>query len=288
MEIVETDQPTWDDFVERSPQGTIYVKSCFLKSFGKPVRYLFCKDREEIQAGIALTVSEDGESLRNPFQAYNGVLFRDLSPQKLYKQNEIRFSVLETFATTLFSQYRRLEIDHDPTVIDMRPFDWVNYHEREKGFYQVGVHYTRRVDLRTEALTSPEFSAEKGLVTRETADVSALDRLQGFRTGHEGQALRAICENLIAAKAGRLFVTYQGEAPVSGCFLGFDRKRAYILFETGTQALAEAIQVLREEGALNEVDLVGVLSPRHGDFKQSYGGELVPYFSVTKETAKDQ
>ena len=133
MKICEWDKINWDVFVDRSPQGIVFCKSYFLESYDQPVKYLKCSKGEEILAGFAFIESSEGIKPM-PFQGHSGIIFKDLSNLKIYYRDLITFRVLESFAEYLFHQYHYVEFSNHWDIIDMRPFDCLHYHEREKGY----------------------------------------------------------------------------------------------------------------------------------------------------------
>ena len=127
MVISEWNKKDWDIFVDSSPQGMVFHKSYFLESYEQPVKYLRCCKGEENLAGLAFIELSDGMKLM-PYQAFSGIIMRDFSGLDEYKRNENAFNILEIFAGYLFQRYCRVELINHWTIIDMRPFDWLNYH----------------------------------------------------------------------------------------------------------------------------------------------------------------
>jgi hypothetical protein len=280
----------------------------FQRAYTVAPRFFLCELAGVPIAGLGL-ISESGKVAPGLFQSYNGLHFREAPGLKLYKRIEERFAASEALAKYLFSEFKDVALNHHSTVQDMRPFDWINFHEREKGHFKIRVLYTSHLDIRPDQLLSNckgvrlnslKISEKHDLVTRRSDDVAILDRLhrltferQDMERGKgESEALRSICERLMSSGAGRLYVTFRGSSPASACFLGTDSRRGYYLFgasdpefrktESGTRNLIDAFRDLNAETGLSEVDLVGVNSPQRGGFKLSFGGTLVPYYSTIK------
>jgi hypothetical protein len=308
MKIIECDKLTWDDFADKSPQGTVFCKSYFLESYKKNVKYLQCLKGEEVFGGFAF-VETSRSIVPMPYHVYCGIIFKDISYLKPYRQNEVRFSVSSSFAEHLFNNYNEIFFINHWDIIDLRPFEWFNYHEKEKGFYQIDVRYTSLLDIssardvfnysdsRKQCLKK---SADMHFLTKESSDIELLDKLhslvfekQGVAVGKEDRGyLLNICENLIKAGSGRLFVTSLDGEPASASFFVYDKFRAYYLFgatdprfkmfESGTRNLFDVFCFLSEKLNYKEIDFVGVNSPQRGFFKMSFGGRIVPYYQVTK------
>ena len=311
MEINECSAEVWDNFVDQSPQGIILNKSFVLNSYALPVVYLMCKKGDEHVAGLAFVQGPEGIKLL-PHQHVNGIIFKDLKGLKQYTRNETIFYVLEAFALYLFERYPLVGFNFHWDISDMRAFDWVNYHERSKGYYETTVKYTSFVDISNPTDTSeyahkrriPELKKgiKEGHVyhTRETKDIDLLNRLVGMnferqgidRTENQIKYLYQICENLLKHSAARIFVTSFNEEPTVATCFAFDKHRAYYLFVgtdvkfrdwgVGTKNFYESCLMLNREQQINEIDMVGINSPLRASYKLSFGGRIVPYFCVRK------
>ena len=119
MKINKWDKDSWDTFVNVSPQGTVFCKSFYLKSYNQPVKYLRCFQGEETIAGFAFTESSKRIKLM-PYQAYRGIIFKDLSNLRNYRRNLIVFNALECFGKYLFSHYQKVEFNNHWDIVDMR------------------------------------------------------------------------------------------------------------------------------------------------------------------------
>jgi hypothetical protein len=309
MVISEWNKKDWDIFVDSSPQGTVFHKSYFLESYGEPVKYLRYSKGEESLAGFAFIELSEGMKLM-PYQAFSGIIMRDFSGLDEYERNEHTFNILETFAGYLFQRYSRVEFSNHWTIIDMRPFDWLNYYEREKGYYRINICYTSHLDISRPTETTGyarlrRRDLKKGtennrFITRESDDIELLNSLHDMNFKKQKierpkigiRALKNICQNLIQAKAGKLFVTYMNDEPAVASFFIYDRFRAYHLFVgtdlrwkdlgVGTKNLHDCCIYLNENLNIKELDMVGINSPKRGAYKLSYGGKIVPYYQVIK------
>ncbi|HDY87004.1 MAG TPA: GNAT family N-acetyltransferase, partial [bacterium] len=305
MKIIECDKVAWDNFVDTSPQGNIFCKSCFLESYQKRVKYLQCIKGNEVYAGFAFVESSRGIEPM-PYQVYCGLIFKNLEHLKMYKQNEFKFAAASCFAKYLFNNYDEIHFTNHWDVIDFRPFDWLNYFEREKGYYRIDVRYTSLLDISRPDDNSGyarlrNRDLKKGteafsFITKESNDIELLNHLhdmnfkkQGIvRTKNNVKALMNICQNLMRANAGKLFVTSVNDEPVVASLFIYDRFRAYHLFVgtdlrfrdlgVGTKNLRDCCAYLNETLSIKELDTVGINSPQRSSYKLSYGGSIVPYY----------
>ncbi len=311
MDIKACTEEYWDAFVDASPQGTVFNKSFVLKSYGLPVKYLVCQKGAETVAGFGFVEHPTGIKAM-PYSVLSGIIFKDFEGLNQYTVNETMFYALEAFAADLFKNYQEVAFNNHWDVLDMRAFDWLNYHERDKGYYQMIPRYTSLVDISNPTDTGeyahkrriPEL--KKGIKeghtfeTREIQDVELLDRLvdmnfqrQGLtRSENDSLYLRNIVGSLLKNKAAKLMATYMnGEPAVVTCF-AYDKRRAYYLFVgtdleyrdwgVGTKNFYESCIVLNRDPGLKELDMVGINSPLRASYKLSFGGRIVLYFQIKK------
>jgi len=316
MDIAPWTAQESDAFVEASPQGTVFNKSFYLSSYGFPVRHLVCRKGNEEVAGFSFAEIPTGIKTL-PYLVLNGVIFKDFKGVTQYRVNETVFQALEVFALYLFNRYQEISFSNHWDINDMRAFDWVNYHQRDKGYYQIFPQYTSLLNISNPESTDgyahkrriPEL--KKGIregrkfETKEIADIELLNRLVDMnfqrqnidRTQDERLALQRIVENLLKHRSAKLLATFMdGVLAVVTCF-AFDRHRAYYLFVgtdenlrdwgVGTKNMYESCIILHRDLGLNELDMVGVNSPLRGSYKLSFGGQLVPYFLINKVLPKD-
>ena len=308
MEIVECSVYEWDDFVDTSLQGTIFCKSYVLNSYNQDVKHLLCREGNNTFGGFACVTMHD-EIKQMPFNTYCGILYSDLRKHLPYRQNRIKFDVAHHFASFLFNKYTQLTLLNHWDVIDLRPFSWFNYHEKEKGYYEIDVCYTSLLNLagipgKSIFSKSREYSLKKSYQFNQSTaisrDLSILNELHEKtfqrqsleRSAVEEQALINLCNSLMANNAGALFVTEVEGQPASASFFAMDKFRAYYLFgatdpqfrshETGTRNIVDAFLRLKDAHKITVVDLVGVNSPQRGWYKLSFGGEVIPYYKIRK------
>jgi hypothetical protein len=307
----------WDEFVNTSPNGSIFSHSDYLKSINKKSALYFLLKNKELRASVAVVESDDGKSTtRHNFIIYNGVMF---APPR-YKQNNAqtlseRFRITTFIAEELAKIYKNVYLTLHPSVTDIRPFLWFNY-GTDKPKYATDIRFTSYVNIedfahvksledtslypQTSSSRRQEirYAVKEGVTTKEEykADLfvdfycKTMKRQDIEVEQLYLEEMKTIITNLYKAKLGRLFVSYtkSGEAG-SMAFFGIDGDRAYYIFganepglrdsHTGTAVLWDGFYYLSKNG-VKEVDLEGINSPKRGWFKLSFGGNIVPYFQL--------
>jgi hypothetical protein len=304
----DCDPEEWDAFLERSQQATPFQSSAFLACYDRPARFVLCRKGGEAVAGLSFAAQDDRLEPM-PFQAYCGVAVKDHSEQKPITRNVAVAEALGCVAEWLFDSFDRVRLQNHWSLIDYRPFDWLNYHAPEKGVFRREGYFTSLLDLADPSDLSGYESLRRrclkragalGVTTRLSRDVGLLDRLHERtferqaldRPVNEAALLPRLAERLLALGLAELFVAEYRGRPASAAMFAFDRRRAYYLFgandpdlrftQAGTKIMTDAFLWLAKERALAEVDFLGVNSPQRGSFKLSFGGRIEPYFVVKK------
>ena len=310
---------TWDAFVRSSPDGTIFITSSYLAHTGCRLGLYHCYNADELRAVVAVVESPDGASaILDDLVIYSGICFGAATQgQNRAQQNSERHEIATFIATALADRYQRVEFALAPTIGDVRSFLWHNYGQ-EQGRYSVDVRYTTYLDIGDFATTPSledidaykqatgarrqqiRYARRDGVVTEEFRDVGVFAdfyRRTMERQGEKvGQSTLDRMATLVAALlengSARMFASKTSDQIVgSVAVYALDHRRAYYLFgasdpdlrdsPTGTAVLWDAFGALAAAG-IPQIDLEGVNSPRRGWFKMSFGGELRPYYQITK------
>ena len=311
----------WNNFVEESPQGTIYSKSDYLKFSGVNFRLLFVYKGNQIKAGVILLLDNDNKRLiLDDFIIYGGILFSTDITQKDTKARSERFEITEFIIEELVKSYNNIELSFSPFFEDVRPFLWHNYHSKDKSKkFELDLRYTSFIDIsglinntdeesselfknldtirqrnirkarKENALTIEEknvslfvdFYEKMMLINGEAVNKKKLDRL-GF-----------LIENLVEINQAKMYLTKNSNNEVIYITVfGIDNKRAYYLFGAGnpksdenykgTISFWDSFNILAKKYFVKTVDMEGVNSPKRGWFKLSFGGDLRTYYKLYK------
>lgn len=303
------DKRIWDAFVSTSPQRSVFVCSDFLDSLQVKYDLVTCYYKSQIAAGAVLIYSDAGEPINEafPFTLYQGVLLADNTQKQTHSQITHEFKIVEYFIKEFTDRYKKCCFCQSWRLRDLRPFQWHNYHEPEKGQFKLDLRYTGILDLHQfsgfdEYLASvrtvrrQEYrKASQELTVHASEDVALLDTLHAKtfarqnleRNAIDSMLVKSISDRAIANGYGKMFVAMMNDVPVSAVMFLYDDKTAYYLFgandpeyrktNAGSYLLMHVIKDAFDHG-VGEVDFVGVNSPNRGDFKISYNAEVKPYF----------
>jgi CelD/BcsL family acetyltransferase involved in cellulose biosynthesis len=191
----------------------------------------------------------------------------------------------------------------------MRGFLWHHYHEPELGQCRLHHCHTGIIDLLAHAtfesylasirqVRRQDYRKIDGIEFRDTDDVEALDALhertflrQGIdRHPSESGLLRSIARAALEGGYGRLAGAFVGGAPASLILFLYDDRTAYYMFAAndpdhrgGSASTALLLRLIQDAHACGfaEVDLMGMNSPKRGDYKLSFNADVQGYVTVT-------
>ena len=308
----------WDDFVNKSPQGTIFCLSFFLAATQQKLGLWKAYKNKEWIGAIVTGESDDGhETSAIPFAIYAGLIMsppQKNQPATQAQTEEFRFSAAAIHH--LLKTYKTIHLGLSPEIRDMRPFLWHNYGlEKEK--FDLELRYTSFVDLQDAGTNHNlhdnviyqranksrrqeiRYGIEAGVTTRKIDELDNFINFYDLTFARQGitlnrdelDSVERICLSLKHQNLLHIFGTYTPNGTLANIAVyGIDHKRAYYLFGAnhpdhrdsygGTTGLYNSMNMLADMGH-REVDLEGVNSPKRGYFKLSFGGSLTPYYRLT-------
>lgn len=306
----------WDEFVEHSPQGSIFCQSSFLKALNVSYDLWLIEEKGQPQAG-AIILRNENEVIIAPhsYAMYQGILFAEKSGAfPPHSKSKWKLEVFDELLAGLSEQYNRLSFCLHYAHEDLRGLQWFHYHEPHLGKFKFELNYTGLVDLAAyfefEAYLASirptrryEYrqALSKNLTLEVSSDIDTFYRLyeltflrQGITLNEQENSLaHSIVATALSNGFGELLICREesGQAIASTLFL-YDNVCGYYMFGAnhpdynklngGTFLMVENIRRCMERG-LKFVDMVGVNSPNSGDFKASFNAVPVPYFVVTWE-----
>ena len=307
------DTQRWNQFVDSSPQGTVFCGTPFLDALGEEYELLLVESDHRPQLG-AVVLKRNGQPIQAPypFTMYQGILF-DQTSRTMAHHSRVRWSleVTHCLLAEMARRYDRISFCLHYGVDDLRSFQWFHYHEPAQGQFTIALRYTGLVSL----ASGPDLEAylatirkvrryeyrravAEGLSVEVSTDLDTLDRLhqltferQGIaRDPEERRLMLAIADAALSHGFGEMLLCRDthGVAASATVFL-YDRLSAYYLVaannpdyrkaDSGTYLMIENIRRCQARG-LATLDCVGINSPNRGDYKISFNAKPVPYCVV--------
>jgi hypothetical protein len=290
----------WDEFVQQSPQGTLFHTTLWLEAAGVPYRLLGCFRGGELHGGFALGLvgHRAAETPHPSLTPYLGILY-PRSHAKYVTEISNNKEIGSVFAAFLRSEFDRVELPFAPEVADLQPFIW-------QGF-EVELHYTYRLPLTnlSSVLDNMDAARRRNLVSAEKqgvqvevgADFAQIVRLKEISFERQGLVASdvpaAVRFEAALRRAGRCqaFLARSKEgAPLGGVWIAWDEKRAYYLLggydhsakSNNAVALAmwRAIQFAAVDLKVQEFDFEGSIIPPIERFFRKFGATLTPFHAI--------
>ena len=311
------DAAAWDAFVAASPQQNVFCHTPLLAALGADYDLWFAEEAGAPVAG-AVILKRNGELLLAPheYTMYIGLLLAQ-DPAPSHRSIRRHLEVCAFLTEELLHRYPLVSFCLHHTIKDVRAFQWINYHDPERGRFSIDVGYTALLDLSAcqdfdrylsgiRMLRRRDYAKANaaGLQVAASADVELLSDLhertfarQGMlRPPEDGALLQNIAAAAIADEFGELLVCSDSSGrPLAANLCLRDHRAAYYLFgandpasrDTGAATLLMLEQIRRSvTRGLSIFDFVGINSPNRGDFKTSFNAVPTPYFIPTWKPAE--
>lgn len=310
--LTEDEFPLWDDFVDESPQGSIYSKSFWLKLIseiaGMRFRILAVFQGGSMCGGVGLCFRKTmfGDIVRCPLLTpYNSIILEKPStkyPSKVTSDNlKVVAAIIHELETT---KYASIEIRNRPSIDDIRAFSWDGW--------DVKVGYTYEVPLFNleELKSTMAHSVRKQINKCEEANVHITtednynefhpiyrlltSRRQNIPMSIGENKFKTLYENLKQHNCCRMYLAHleNGESISIRITLFTKNEVAHDwvaganpeYFQTGATPflLWKIIEDLSQQG-YRYLDLNGANAENIARFKSEFGGKLVPYYTVRRE-----
>ena len=299
------DLEEWDRFVSRSPQGTLFCKSWWLKAaFLTSFEVLVARRAGAIIAGIPLPYVGSGKRrrvVRPPMTTTMGVLLDSDQPSstRYEKQLSAEMSLLVGLVAAI-PDNSGFRASFHPTFQNWLPFYWHRYQQVTSYTYVLdnigdidavvaGMNHSKRKNLkRARKLVTVEremdtvsfFRHHKGTLGKE-------GRVISYRLDDLKRVLRAV---RLHANAEILSAVDSDGVIHSAIIVIYDEASAYYIASSidpdfrnsgsVTLLLVEAIRVV--SGTTNRFDFEGSMSPGVERSFRKFGARQTPYFEIFK------
>lgn len=294
----------WDEFQFKSPQGSVYMTSGFIDSLGVEVKKLFFEIDKAVVASAVINSNIDY------IFPYQGITLAPIAgkPHSIFNQ---QLKIISAFLEQLTSEYKTLDFSLSRCFIDLRAFQWINYHTPEKGKFDLNLNYTGIINLKEEVNFKNYLGAirtvrrqewnkclKNEFYVTESEDINQFMRLykimfdkQSFDVSDKTlERVRNISLGSIKNNYGKLTFCYDSSGTLHSSMLTLQYKdTAYYQFgatdpeyRTSGASVFLVLNSIRLafDSKIDFFDMVGINSPNRGDFKLSFNAIPVPYFTA--------
>ena len=300
----------WDKLVENSLQGNFFCTSFFLKLTNNDKNLYLVEDGENILAGII--VNENLNNSKNIPFFYQGIILNNkFLSEKNHKLSKKYIEITAFLIEKIVSIHDSFNLSLDPSLEDIRPFQWFRYNDKEKKKFSIEIKYTGLLDLSNfnnfqeyiksiRSVRRQEYNRIKeGLSIEEEQNIKNLNILhektferQNLKRGTEEKIIITdVISNLVKKNIGKLlsFKDLKESKIIASSYFLIYKNNAYNLtlatdpvqrkISPGTSLLLKQIE-LCFKNKLKCIDFVGINSPNRGDYKLSFNAKPKIYFNL--------
>ncbi len=304
------DLTVWDRLLARSPQKTRFLDRKFLDIFEVPVRYYGLFKKGVCVAGLPIIDASrfGGSSL--PWCYYQGPIFFDeIYRSSASKLTQYEIELSEEALTQLAQHEDQFSFSLNPTITDVRGFDWVHYHHKTLPRCSINPRYTAvlevinltRDEVRAQARSARRQEegyaiSREELGVRKTTDSGALLALYEMTFDKQNKSVSQIeiscfrwyCDYLLKNDLGIVLEVYdQNDRAVAATLIFKDYDDTWHVPIVGvgdtryggTLLYFYIVDTVMELGG-RAIDFNGANSPQRAYFKHSLGAKPVLYFEV--------
>ncbi len=307
----------WNDLVNSSSNYSLFFSLEYLSLLETKYNLWLVMQGTEVKAGLLLIVSENEKNIvSNDFVIYSGIILKDYKNTKIAKKTHQSFQIIEFVSEELTKIYKNITLSLSPEIIDIRPFQWFNYHNDKKK-YKIDIKFTSLINIselrkkinyeQTKIFQNLDFARRYNIreAIKEDCIVQQSKNVRSFVSNYKlmmsnqniniskekiNTMTRVIDYYIHKNKGVLLEAKDKNNELLYTAFYLWDLNKAYYMFGAGTQknvsyqatiANWEAFKYLANNTDIEFVDLEGVNSPKRGWFKLSFGGNLIPYYRIS-------
>ena len=300
----------WDSLVAALPSASIFDESKWLDAvadvMGCDIRILGVFENDRLIGGASLNISNKfgmPTATGIPLTPTNSCIIEPFETIFSSKATNYLLKITDAIGRFLQSNYDYAVVTNHPFIRDIRSFNWLGWSTQALYTYHVDLAKADLAALTPKVRRLIRKAEKSGVIIERSGDFSAAHDLlaKTFRRKDVSPPLSSwqlsqIClrcaDNIVQ------FVAKTHDAKAIACALlivDFKRKVAYSLF-TGfdyayqdTEATSllhwRSIEYFKSNG-FAILDLVGAENKSIANFKAGFGGDLVPYYQVSKASMR--
>lgn len=264
-----TDYQLWDDFIGKSPQGTIFSTVRWMQLFDSPFSIHGYFKGDSLLGGIASFIEPQ------PLTPFQGILVAPLEakyPVIMSRHNEVAEALMDVCTSKFCNHY---------TFPDVRPFKWAGWDVDVKYTYVVTDPAIEKLEKQTRYEIT---KAWRDTTVEIEGDWRVFDGLYATTFNRKGLERPVSSEFM-----GRFFSVikpwlYVGrnDKDISAAVIMNDSKRSYYILGASLGHGTSSLTLWTAINNLKEIDLVGCNDKKISLFKRGFGGELKQYHEVRR------
>jgi len=296
--LTKDDYKNWDNFVDISPQGSLFSKTWYLDALQVRYEILVVEEKENIKAGIVLAKNEINTFANPMLDKYLGILCSPGSTNK-HKRDSTQYKSMDILARKL-KNIKSFDYYFHPTFENWIPLYWHNFTQQTRYTYRINNSQaldTISNNMHKNIIKANIKNAEKnGITIKQDIPFDTLWELvnktflrQGSKSPFNKKKLEYYVTTL---KEKGTFVSFGAYDTNDRCVAAggviYEEKSAYFLLNgidienmtrgANTLLIYEAIKYFHDK--CDYFDFEGSMLPGVEPLYRKFGGELTPYMRI--------
>lgn len=291
------DYDNWNDFVDNSPQGSIFSYSWYLDALQCSYKILVALEKDEILAGIVLPKNEINTYSNPMLDKYLGVLYKNydkLSHRVIEKQYKISEQI-----SNHIRKYKSFDYYFHPEFKNWISFYWNGFAQQTRYTYRINLDQTEEdiySKFHLNIKRNIKHALKNDIMIKENINTSHLFNIINktfLRQGSKAPFNKSRFETFITELANKnKFVSFgaydRNNNLLSVAGLVYDNKASYLLLNgididkqvRGANALMIFETIKYFQGKVQWYDFEGSMLKGVEQFYRRFGGELTPYYRI--------
>ncbi len=299
LKILQRDEyDIWNEFVDSSPQGSLFSKTWYLDSLGADYYILAVEYKGRIIAGIVLAKNEINTYANPMLDKYLGVLF-EVGSSNQHKRESNEYKAMEMIAKEC-KKIKSFDYYFHPNFDNWIPFSWEGYTQKTRYTYRINYKANTLEEIYSNfhhriVKNNIKKGQKSGVEIRKNIPFDDLWELvdktflrQGSKSPFKKEKLKYYVQTLEKMGVLKTWGTYFDGRCVTAGAVVYEPKSAYFLLNgidienmprgANTYMIYEIIKFFSDK--CGYFDFEGSMLPGVEPLYRKFGGERVQYMQI--------
>lgn len=294
----------WNEFVDRSPQGSLFAKSFWLDAVGINYSILGCFDKgDKLVAGFPITESKKGYLTMPKLTQTLGIVLSDFSEMKYVKKISKEKDIIMSFADN-FPKFKNFNFGFHYNFTNWMPFMWKGYKQQSRYTYVIE-------DIQNIEKVRGEFADNtKSVIAKSVRNnLKVIDNLtltdmysmlqktferQNMHVPFDFDWFKNFDEIINKNNARKMLFTVDEQGNLhAALYLVYDKNSAYYLlggadpeFRSSGAMYLNIFEAIKYSASFtNKFDFEGSVVPQIESMFRSFGAIQKQYFTISKNNS---
>ncbi|MBX4261737.1 GNAT family N-acetyltransferase [Clostridium estertheticum] len=294
----------WNEFVDKSPQGSIFAKTFWLDAVGSYYKILGCFDKgNRLVAGMPITETNKGHVSMPKLTQTLGILFNDFSQMKYVKKISKEKDITMEFVNNI-PKLKYFDCKFHYNFTNWMPFMWKGYKEQTTYTYVIeGIQDIQKVRGAFSDSTKSVITKSMGLNLKVIDSLTLTDMYSMLEKTFERQNMKVpfdfnwfsdFDEVINKNKSRKMFFTVDSQNNLhAALYLVYDRNSAYYLlggadpeFRSSGAMYLNIFEAIKYSAKFTDkFDFEGSVVPQIESMFRSFGALQKQYFRISKNNS---